>query len=140
MGCTLVVLASTLLAIGIGEAPYKTVVAPAGPENARNTEAAVLPLRDGSLLLSWTEFYTDSGSDHGPARICGKVSKDGGRTWGGKWTIVENDAKCNVMEVNLLRLKNGHIALFYCKCMDSTGETDCRIMMRTSSDEGKTWG
>ena len=41
------------------------------------------------------------------------------------------------MEVNFLRLHNGNLALFYCQ--KNTPTTDCRIMMRTSSDEGKTW-
>jgi Neuraminidase (sialidase) len=34
-------------------------------------------------------------------------------------------------------LKNGNLALFYLQ--KNTEATDCRIMMRTSSDEGKTW-
>ena len=41
------------------------------------------------------------------------------------------------MEVNFLRLKDERIALFYCQ--KNTESTDCRVMMRTSSDEGKTW-
>lgn len=119
---------------------FKAALAPIGPNNPRNTEAAIIPLKDGSLLLGWSEFYAGDGSDHGPARLCGKLSKDGGHTWGDKYTLVENDGVCNVMEVNFLRLKNGDIALFYCRCMNNKGETDCRVMMRTSSDEGKTWG
>ena len=66
-------------------------VAPVGPQNPRNSEAAIIPLKDGSLLLGWTEFYAGNGADHGPARISGKVSTDGGRTWGDKRTLVEND-------------------------------------------------
>ena len=116
---------------------YEYFVAPVGPQNPRNSEAAIIPLKDGSLLLGWTEFYAGNGADHGPARISGKISADGGRTWGDKYTLVENDGGCNVMEVNFLRLKNGDIALFYLQ--KNTESTDCRIMMRTSSDEGKTW-
>jgi predicted neuraminidase len=44
---------------------------------------------------------------------------------------------CNVMEVNFLRLTHGDIALFHCQ--KNTESTDCRVMMRTSRDEGKTW-
>ena len=112
-------------------------VAPVGPQNPRNSEAAIVPLKDGSLLLGWTEFYAGKGADHGPARLSGKISTDGGRSWGDKYTLVENDGGCNVMEVNFLRLLNGDIALFYCQ--KNTESTDCRVMMRTSSDEGKTW-
>jgi predicted neuraminidase len=41
------------------------------------------------------------------------------------------------MEVNFLRLRDGRIALFYCQ--KNTESSDCRVMMRTSADEGKTW-
>ncbi|MCL4694933.1 MAG: glycoside hydrolase [Candidatus Hydrogenedentes bacterium] len=119
-----------------GEAFHLTV-APVGPENPRNSEAAIILLEDGSLLLGWTEFYAGDGADHGPARISGMVSTDGGRTWGEKYTLVENDGGCNVMEVNFLRLKDNRIALFYCQ--KNTESTDCRVMMRVSSDEGKTF-
>lgn len=118
--------------------PFKMAVAPVGPENPRNSEAAIIPLKDGSLLLGWTEFYASSGADHGPARLVGRVSKDNGHTWGDKYTLVENDGGCNVMEVNFLRLKNGDIALFHCQ--KNSEEKDCRVMMRVSSDEGKTFG
>ncbi len=127
-----------VIAAGIAAAePYHLVVAPVGPQNPRNSEADIIQLTDGALLLGWTEFYAGSGADHGPARISGKVSKDGGRTWGEKHTLIENDGGCNVMEVNFLRLKNGHIALFYCQ--KNSESTDCRVMMRSSGNEGKTW-
>lgn len=116
---------------------FEYFVAPVGLKNPRNSEAAIIHLRDGSLLLGWTEFYAGSGEDHGPARLSGKISADGGRTWGKKYTLVENDGGRNVMEVNFLRLQNGSIALFYCQ--KNTESTDCRVMMRTSSDEGRTW-
>ena len=119
------------------EAPFHMVVAPVGPQNPRNSEAAIIPLKDGSLLLGWTEFYAGDGADHGPARISGKRSVDGGRTWGDKYTLVENDGGCNVMEVNFLRLRDGRIALFYCQ--KNSESSDCRVMMRSSADEGKTW-
>lgn len=126
----------------IGQAPayepFKTVVVPVGPDNPRNSEAAIIPLQDGTLLLGWTEFYAGDGADHGPARISGKVSRDGGWTWGDKYTLVENDGGCNVMEVNFLRLTDGRIALFYCQ--KNTESSDCRVMMRVSSDEGRTFG
>jgi len=117
---------------------FELFVAPVGPQNPRNSEAAIIALNDGSLLLGWTEFYAGSGADHGPARLSGKISTDGGRTWREQYTLVENDGGCNVMEVNFARLKTGALALFYCQ--KNTEATDCRIMKRTSSDEGRTWG
>ena len=137
-----VVLATACLGLGGAEEvemknPFHVTVVPVGPQNPRNSEADIIQLKNGTLVLGWTEFYAGSGADHGPARISGKVSKDGGRTWGKKYTLVENDGGCNVMEVNFLRLKTGDIALFHCQ--KNTESTDCRVMMRTSSDEGKTW-
>jgi sialidase-1 len=117
---------------------FHLVVAPATPDNPRNSEAAIIQLEDGRLLLGWTEFYAGRGEDHAPARLVGKTSADGGRTWGGEYTLVENDGGCNVMEVNFLRLESGDIALFHCQ--KNTESTDCRVMMRTSSDEGQTFG
>jgi sialidase-1 len=123
-----------------GTAPgqaWELVVAPASASNPRNSEAAIVQLGSGSLLLAWTEFYAGSSADHGPARIVGRLSADKGRHWKEKYTLVENDGGCNVMEVNFLRLRSGQIALFYCQ--KNSSSADCRIMMRTSKDEGKTW-
>jgi predicted neuraminidase len=117
---------------------FLLTVAPVGPQNPRNSEAAIIQRKDGTLLLAWTEFYAGSGADHGPARISGRTSTDGGRTWGEKFTLVENDGGCNVMEVNFLRLKDGRPALFHLQ--KNTEGGDCRVMMRTSADEGATWG
>ena len=82
------------------EALFEQVVAPVGPQDPRNSEAAIVPLQDGALLLAWTEFYAGSDDDHGPARLAARRSRDGGRTWAAKTTLVENDGGCNVMEVN----------------------------------------
>ena len=116
---------------------FEFFVAPVGPQNLRNSEAEIISRRDGTLLLGWTEFYAGNGADHGPARLSGRISEDGGRTWGEKYTLVENDGGCNVMEVNFMRLVNGDLALLHCQ--KNTESTDCRIMMRTSGDEGETW-
>jgi predicted neuraminidase len=133
----LLLLAATARSQDTKEGAFATVVAPVGPDNPRNSEAAIVPLKDGTLLLGWTEFYAGNGADHGPARISGLLSRDGGRTWTGKYTLVENDGGCNVMEVNFLRLKDDRIALFYCQ--KNSEEKDCRVMMRSSADEGKTF-
>ena len=118
--------------------PFHLTVVPVGNQNPRNSEAAIVALKDHTLLLAWTEFYAGNGADHGPARISAKQSSDGGRNWGEKRTLVENDGGCNVMEVNFVRLKNGDLALFYCQ--KNSEDADCRVMMRTSGDEGSTWG
>jgi sialidase-1 len=121
----------------------RLTIAAATAQNPRNSESDIIELRDGRLLLAWTEFYSGKGADDGAARIVGRVSADGGRTWGDKYTLVENDGRCNVMEVNFLRLASGAIALLYLKKNVEVGgkETpDCRVMLRTSRDEGRTFG
>lgn len=126
-----------LMCLAAAGEPVRLVVAPVGPNNPRNSEAAIVRLADGSLLLGWTEFYAGDAADHGPARIVGKRSRDGGRSWDEKRTLVENDGGCNVMEVNFLRLGDGRLALFYCQKNSESG--DCRAMMRASRDEGRTF-
>jgi len=116
---------------------YEIMVCPATKENPRNSEADIIELRDGRRLLAYTDFYCYSGHDMAPARISGKISSDGGRSWSLPFTIQENVAVENVMEGNLLRLQSGEIVLFYLR---KDSEADCRPFMRKSFDEGKSWG
>lgn len=75
---------------GKGTPVFAATPAPVGPRNPRNSEAAIIQCKDGSLLLGWTEFYAGSGADHGPARISGRISTDAGLTWGDKYTLVHS--------------------------------------------------
>ena len=104
-----------------GTLVFTATPAPVGPRNPRNSEAAIIQRKDGSLLLGWTEFYAGSGADHGPARISGKISTDTGRTWGDKYTLVGNDGGCNVMEVNFLRLTGGEGGIFRAENLNVLG-------------------
>lgn len=148
---TVAALAAAALLIAIAEgsaqvpesAGFQMTIAQTTAETPRNSESDIIALKDGRLLLGWTEFYAGGGADDGAARIVGRISLDGGRSWGEKYTLVENDGECNVMEVNFLRLKSGDIALFYLQKNAEVGvaETpDCRVMLRTSGDEGRTFG
>lgn len=122
---------------------FRLTIAAATARNPRNSESDIIELRDGRLLLGWTEFYAGNGADDGAARIVGRISADGGRSWGDKYTLVENDGKCNVMEVNFLRLNSGGLALFHLQKNVEVGgnqTADCRVMLRTSQDEGRTFG
>jgi Neuraminidase (sialidase) len=104
--------------------------------NPRNSEGAFVELRDGRLMFAYTRFYGGS-ADSAGADIAAVYSSDSGATWTKRpEIIVKNDAVENVMSVSLLRLLDGRIALFYLK---KNGLDDCRLWMRTSADEGKTW-
>jgi predicted neuraminidase len=104
--------------------------------NPRNSEGAFITLSDGTIMFAYTRYYGGA-ADHSKADIVGRYSADGGNTWTEKDQIlVKNDAEQNVMSVSLLRLQDGRIALFYLR---KNGLHDCRLVMKTSSDEGKSW-
>ena len=110
---------------------------PPGPGNPRNSEGDFIRLRDGRVLFVYTHF-TGGAADHATAHLAGRFSTDGGVTWDAEDTLVlPNEAGCNVMSVSLLRLRSGEIALFYAR---KNSMVDCLPCMRTSRDEGATWG
>src|SRR5690606_19527860 len=90
----------------------------------------------GRILFAYTRF-TDSSSDHAPARIMGRMSSDQGKTWSTEdLLIVANEGQQNVMSVSFLRLQNGNIALLYAQ---KNSLEDCIPHVRISTDETKTW-
>lgn len=114
-----------------------TLELPHGSNNPRNSEGAFVTLRDGRILFAYSRYFGRSGADHGSARIAARHSDDGGRTWSKRdRVLVPNEGKCNVMSVSFLRLQDGRIALFYAR---KNSFRDCRLQLRTSEDEGKTW-
>jgi len=106
--------------------------------NPRNSEGDFAILKDGSLLYVYTHFNGNSSGDSAPAHLASRISHDGGKTWSQQDHLeLTCDGKVNVMSVSLLRLRNGKLAMFYLR---KDGELDGHPVMRTSSDEGKTWG
>ena len=108
------------------------IIAQATAENPRNTEGDIIELRDGTLLLAWSDFYAGGMPDHAPARISAKTSHDRGKTWGERFTLLENEGAQNVMSVSFLRLACGDILFFYLR---KNGPDDLQAMVRRSSDE-----
>ncbi len=108
-----------------------------GPDNPRNSEGDFVTLKDGSIMLIYTRFTGNTSSDFGGSDLAARFSYDKGKTWTTEdKIIVKNEGKMNTMSVSLLRLQSGKIALFYAR---KNGLDDCLPLMRTSSDEGKTW-
>ncbi len=104
--------------------------------NPRNTEGDFVALKDGRLLFIYTRF-TGGGSDHDAADLVSRISHDGGRTWSKEnETVIQNSSGFNVMSVSLERLSPDRIALFY---LEKNSHTDCRPVVRFSTDEGQSW-
>ena len=118
-----------------------------GPNNLRNSEAAVIELHDGRLFLAYTHFYADA-ADYGAGDIRGKISEDGGKTWSQPFMVRPNTARYNTGRLALIRMpavQSGHSAEtevqrplgliyvdlneFYCN----------RMYLTTSIDETRSW-
>lgn len=121
---------------GSSEVGFTSIVAPATHMFPRNTEGSVLELKDGRLLLVWTQFYSGT-SDHSAAVIAGMTSSDGGLTWSKPFLVQENTGRQNVMSASLIRLRSGKIGLFY---LVKNSSSDLHVYARFSTDEAKTWG
>ncbi|QDT09444.1 sialidase family protein [Planctomycetes bacterium K23_9] len=108
---------------------------PPKPGNPRNSEGDFVGLQDDKILFVYSRFR--GGSDHDAADLVSRLSSDGGATWSTTdELVVPNDGGMNVMSVSLLRLHDGRIALFY---LLKNSLTDCRPVVRFSTDEAKTW-
>ena len=137
---------------------------PASELNPKNSEGSAIVLKDGSILLLWTEFLdvdlmpekdrppfsplrhslrTEPNNDDGYARISGMISKDGGKTWLAPRVYVDDrDARVNTMSPALARLPDGRLMVAYSwrsggNHKDNDGP--CARRVRFSSDEGTTW-
>lgn len=115
---------------------FEAIVCPATDRNPRNSEGDLVELKDGKLLLAYTDFYHSAGHDMSPARISGKISTNLGKKWSEPFTVQENIGKENVMETDFLRLKSGDILFFFCV---KNSEAECVPHVKKSSDEGETW-
>lgn len=111
---------------------------PPGKDNPRNSEGAIVELKDGSLFFVFTSFTGNSYADEAQARLLFCRSFDEGETW----TLPEElihprkfDA-LNIMSPSLLRSKNGSIALFFSV---RYGWHDNRTWVCYSLDEGNSW-
>jgi hypothetical protein len=109
----------------------------------RNSEGAFLEMRDGRILHAYSHFI--GGADWDDCCIAACWSDDRGRTWYGEdiFVTMEDDGLThdpanpqNIMEVSLMRMRNGDVGLFY---EIRRSLLDTRLVLRRSSDECRTW-
>ncbi len=109
---------------------------PPSEHNPRNSEGDFVQLKNGSWVFIYTKFSGGS-SDHDAADLVSRSSNDDGATWSSDDRVVlANEGHWNVMSVSMLRLADGRIAFFYLR---KQSLSDCRPLVRFSSDEMETW-
>lgn len=107
-----------------------------GPSNPRNSEGDFIRLTNGQWVFVYTRF-TAGTSDHDAADLVSRMSDDDGKTWSrDDQVVLANEGQWNVMSVSLLRLADGRIAMFYLR---KQSLSDCRPLVRFSSDEMQSW-
>ena len=92
---------------------FSMILRPVDGVHTRSSEASAVVLKDGQILLAYTDSYGGrpiGGEDDDPACISAITSADGGRTWADPYTLQPNDGGLNVMSVALLRLQSGKVA------------------------------
>ncbi len=109
----------------------------ATPEEPRNSEGDLIELKDGRLLLVWSDYYGGTGWDGSPARLAGRTSADGGQTWSPPFVVVSDEHGGNVMSASLLRASDGDLLLAYYGQLPGTKARG--MALRRSPDEGVTW-
>jgi len=128
--CLLASLGVLLVPLSASEFPgvFQEIIAPSVPGNWRNSEASMVKLNDGRLLVAWTDFYgpQEDDCDCKPARISAVMSGDEGRTWGKRFTLQENIAKQNVNSPSLLHLKSGKLLFVF---IVNNSLNDARVMV-----------
>jgi Neuraminidase (sialidase) len=128
----------TGLASAAADPVERNVLLPPSKDNPRNSEGAMIDLSDGRIMLVYSRF-TGGRGDHAKANLAARFSSDGGATWTKEDVAVTpaDEGGMNTMSPSLLRLTDGAIGLFYLR---KDNLTDCRVFVRISRDQGKTWG
>ena len=95
---------------------YKYTAIKADEERPRHSEASIIELKDGSLLMAW-QCHLKSGfgsGDEAPSNISLMNSYDGARTWVNERIVAEMKGNCiNVYSPSFLRNKDGSISLYF---------------------------
>lgn len=110
----------------------------------RHSEASIIELKDGSLLMAWQRHERSSfgSGDQAPSTISLMNSDDNGATWGNFRVAAGMIPGCvNVYSPSLYRCADGSISLFFKRYTHLVwGEKQLNSYYRIDSyDEGKTW-
>jgi hypothetical protein len=118
------------------------VLLAANAASPRFSEASMIALPDGRLLLAYTEFYGGDPGDWGPAHIAAVWSDDQGLTWSGPRVLVPNDAKINILLASLLYTASGSLMLAYNRVDQGSEGCESQVIhleVILSRDLGSTW-
>lgn len=101
-------------------------------ESVGDPSIAVLP--SGTLLAVYRNVLAD-----GSYRLQASASTDGGKTWAFRGDIeVTAEIAARSLMPNLLLNSKGQVQVYYMKSKTASGG-EGQVVMRTSSDEGRTW-
>lgn len=107
------------------------------PGNSRNSEGDFIRLKDGRIIIIYTQYTTDNYGDSAPTRLVSRVSSDNGSTWSDFKVILEPDQfnAINVSSVSLMRMQNGDVGMLFLikRANDRNWHRD--IYLARSSDE-----
>jgi hypothetical protein len=109
------------------------VIVPHSKEAARNGEASLIELQDGSLLLMYGAHQKSGDWDRGEIRQM--RSHDGGKTWSKPETVF-SDAKRSLFQISFARLANGDLGLTHTSLANGR---DAFKVFRRSTDDSQTW-
>lgn len=115
---------------------HSTWISQGTPETPRATIGDMLPLADGRLYLTYTEYYTGEAWDRSPSRINRRLSDDGGRTWSEPGTILGGDG-VKALSSSLLHGQNGDLLMsFSVENTDSIKRFAARVGQTVRADPG----
>ena len=119
----------------------KKTVLYASEEFPRHSEASIIELNDGSLLMAWQCHKKNSGDD-APSTISLMNSCDNGATWQNERVVADMiDGSVNVFCPSLIRENDGSVSLYFMRYMKFKTHNDfsTNYYRIRSTDEGESW-
>jgi len=105
----------------------------------RGYSGSIVELRDGSLLYA----TGNPRNEIQQSGVIGRMSRDGGRTWGEPFSMQRNFARLGTLQPSLLRLKDNRLLFGYNTLNNYQGGDlrlyDGHFYVRYSWDEARTW-